>query len=110
MALQPAGTRTHSFRIETATVSRNAVGEAIQSWSKLTRRRGSIKQTSYGETTERKQTVGQSTFEIVIPFVDGLDGTCRIVWESGGNRILYPTSVVADERDEQTIIASEKTA
>lgn len=110
MALSAAGTRKHTFRIETATVSRNAVGEAIQSWSKLTRRRGSINQTSYGETTERKQTVGQSTFEIVIPFVEGLDGTCRIVWESGGNRILYPTSVVADERDEQTIIASEKTA
>jgi hypothetical protein len=111
MALQAAGTRTHTFRFERAIESRNAVGEVVQgSWTKLARRRGSIKQVSYGESNERKQTIGQSSFEIIVPFVDGLDGTCRVVWESGGNRILFPTSVVADERDEHTIEASEKTA
>lgn len=111
MAFHNAGTRTHTFRFERAIETRNAVGEVVQgSWSKLARRRGSIKQVAYGESNERKQTVGQSSFEIICPFVDGLDGTCRVVWESGGGRILYPTSVVADDRDEHTIEASEKTA
>lgn len=114
--MQPAGTRRETFRFEVATETRNAVGEVVQSsWTKFARRRGSCEQTAYGETTERKQTVGQSTFEIVVPFVryaDGreLDGNCRIVWESRGGRILYPTSVVADGLDEHRITASEKTA
>lgn len=113
--LSEAGSRRHTFRFERPVETRNAVGEVVQSsWEKVTRRRGSARQVAYTEGTERQQTVGQSSFEITVPFVryaDGteLDGKCRIVWESNGGRILYPTSVVSDGTLEHTIQASEKT-
>jgi hypothetical protein len=113
--LSPAGQRRHTFRFERPVESRNAVGEVVQgSWEKFARRRGAIRQVAYGESVERHQTVGQSSFEINVPFVrypDGseLDGKCRIVWENNGGRILYPTSVVADGFLEHTVQASEKT-
>lgn len=111
MAMSPAGRRTHTFRFERPVETRNAVGEVVQSsWVKIARRRGSCEQVSYGETTERNQTVGQSAFQIVVPYVDGLDGTCRVVWESRGGRVLYATSVVERDLDEHVIEASEKTA
>lgn len=107
--MQPAGTRRHLFRFERPVETRNAVGEVVHaSWSKVGRRRGSCEQLGYGESTERNQTIGQASYQIVIPWLDGLDGTCRVVWESNGGRVLYVTSVVDDERDEQTIQASEK--
>lgn len=111
MAMSPAGSRVHTFRFERPVETRNAVGEVVQSsWVKIARRRGSCEQSSYGETTERNQTVGQSVFSIVVPYVYGLDGTCRVVWESDRGRVLYPTSVVARDRDEHVIEATEKTA
>jgi len=111
MAMSPAGRRIHTLRFERPVETRNAVGEVVQSsWVKIARRRGSCDQVSYGETTERNQTVGQSAFSIVVPYVDGLDGTCRVVWESEGNRVLFATSVVARGRDEHVVEASEKTA
>lgn len=110
MAMSPAGRRTHTLRFERPVETRNAVGEVVQSsWVKIARRRGSCEQVGYGETTERNQTVGQSSFLIVVPYVDGLDGTCRVVWENRGGRLLYPTSIVANDLDEHTIQASEKT-
>lgn len=110
MAFHPAGTRNHTVRFERAVESRNAVGEVVQaSWEPIARRRASVRQLSYSEADARgRQVVGQSAYEVVVPFVAGLDGSCRIVWESMGGRLLYVTSVVADETDEQTIEATEK--
>ena len=110
----PAGERRHTFRFERPIETRNAVGEVLQTWEKFARRRGSIRQVSYDESVERHQTIGQSSFEITVPFVrypDGreLDGKCRIVWESQGNRTLYPTSVMADGILEHTVSVAEKT-
>lgn len=110
----PAGERRHTFAFQQPTNTRNDVGEVVQTWTTFTRRRGSIRQVSYDESVERHQTIGQSSFEVTVPFVryaDGreLDGRCRVVWETGGNRVLYPTGVVADGILEHTLQLAEKT-
>lgn len=111
----PAGTRRDKFRFEAETKARNDFGETVSTgWVAFATRRGSCNQVAYVEGTEGKQTVAQSAFEIVVPFVryaDGteLDGRCRIVWESGGGRVLYPTSVVGLDGLEHSIQASERT-
>ncbi|CAB4184564.1 Bacteriophage SPP1, head-tail adaptor [uncultured Caudovirales phage] len=112
--LSPAGERRHTFRFERPVETRNSVGEVLQTWETVCRRRGSIQQVGYQESVERHQTIGQSSFEIVVPFVryqDGreIDGKCRIVWESNRGRVLYPTAVVADGTLEHSFQASEKT-
>jgi len=107
--MRPAGTRIHRVRIEAPVTTRNAMGESVQSsWTTLGRRRASVRQVSYAEATERQQTIGEASFEVVFPYIAGFDSTCRIVWESDGGRVLWPASVVTDEREEHTVTATEK--
>jgi len=105
-----AGRKVHTIRFERPVETRNSVGEIVQSsWTTIARRRCSCEQVSYAETQETGQTIGQASYEIVCQSVAGLDGNVRIIWESRGNRVLYPSSVVGDDADpEQTILASER--
>lgn len=107
--MRPAGTRRHKVRIEAPVTTRNAMGEAVQSsWTVLGRRRASVRQVVYQELNERQQVVGEAGYELVFPYIAGLDSTCRIVWESGGGKVLWPSSVITEERDEHTVQATEK--
>jgi head-tail adaptor len=110
MAMSPAGRRTETLRFERPVETRNAVGEVSSTtWVSIGRRRGSVEQVGYSETQDQGQTSGQASYLIVVPSVSGLDGSCRIVWESRLGRILVVSSVIGDGTDpEQTIQASEK--
>ena len=105
-----AGRKVHTLRFERPVETRNSVGELVtSSWSKIARRRASVEQLAYSESQETGQTIGQASYQIVCQSVSGLDAAVRIVWESRGGRILWPSSVVGDDADpEQTILASEK--
>jgi head-tail adaptor len=108
MAL-PAGLLRETFAIEAPTETRNALGESVQEWNEIGRRRGSYEALSYSEQDRRGQIGGTVSATVRIRFYPGLTGQHRLRWVSRDNRLLYISSVVErGHREEHELTVEEQ--
>lgn len=105
MALAP-GTMWTRITIEQATSSKNAVGEAVLSWSTFATVWASVDSLSARETERFAETVGFMTHRVRIRYLNGLTSSMRIQYRG---RVLEIGQIL--ERDRlwhQEIICTEK--
>lgn len=105
----PAGILRESVVIESPVEIRNELGEATQEWVEFARRRASVEQNGYAESTRMNQVGGSASFTVRMRYLPGMSAAMRIRWVSRANRILYITSLVElDRMTEHELQAEER--
>lgn len=80
--------------VESPVESRNALGEAVQTWETYAVRRASVEAVGYSESVRRQQTGGELSHTVRVRFVPGVRGSMRLRWASRGDRILWISGIV----------------
>lgn len=95
--------------IEEPKESRNALGEAVQTWETFATRRASIEAVGYSESIRRQQTGGELSHTVRLRFVPGLRGSMRLRWLSRSDRILWISGIVErGHREEHELACAER--
>lgn len=105
----PSGILRERVIIEKASETRNALGEAIQTWHKYAERMAAVEPVAYSEGVRRQQTGGDITYTVRMRYVDGLAGAMRLRWVTRGNRILWVAGILErGHREEHEVTAEER--
>ena len=103
-----AGRLRHVMEIEQATETRNAIGEAVQTWATFATRRVSIEPFQGREFWSAKQVNAERQLRVRMRHVDGLTTKMRLNWMAQ-SRIFDILSVVnASERNHEMILMVEE--
>ncbi len=105
-----AGKLRELLVIESATESRNALGETTQTWSEFARRRASVDTISYSEQARRGQIGGSTSYQVNLRYLPGLTASMRLVWPARGGMTLYISSVVEKGNREEHELTCEAAA
>jgi head-tail adaptor len=105
----PAGDLRELVAVEQPVEVRNDLGESVQTWEVVARRRAAIEAVSYTEQQLRQQLGGSVSHLVRLRFIEGLSGKMRLRWITRGGRLLYITSVVErNDREYQEVSCEEK--
>ncbi len=105
----PAGDLRELVEIEQPVETRNDLGESVQVWQMVARRRASVEAISYTEQQLRQQLGGTVSHLVQLRHCEGLSGKMRLRWVTRGGRLLYITSVVErNNREYQEVSCEEK--
>lgn len=90
----PSGELNQLFELQRPEKTRNEAGETETTWVKVRRFWGSYEATTYGEQSRRGQVGGNLQATVTCRWMNGVDGSLRLVWKSNGDRVLMISSVV----------------
>jgi len=95
--------------IEAPVESRNALGEAVQTWETFAVRRASVEEVGYSESIRRQQSGGELSHTVRCRFVPGVRGAMRVRWQSRGDRVLWIAGIVErGHRQEHELACMER--
>jgi SPP1 family predicted phage head-tail adaptor len=103
----PAGILRERVTIESATDSRNSLGETTQTWAALVDRWAAVEAVSYSERQTSNQTSGTISHSVRMRYVPDLTGKMRVRW---GSRLLYISSILERNNREEHELACEERA
>ena len=106
--MRSSGELVERFELQRPTSSRNEAGENVPGWEKVRDLLGSYEATSYAEASRRGQIGGNRMATVFVRWVDGVDGSMRLVWRSNGDRILMISSAVPIGRREDLELTVEE--
>jgi SPP1 family predicted phage head-tail adaptor len=105
MALDPGRLRER-VTVQRATVSRNSIGESVQTWSDLVERWASVEGLSGREVLQSGQQQTEVTHRVRMRYVDGMTHTDRLLWRG---RVLEISSLLEHaNRTEHEILCVEE--
>lgn len=90
----PSGDLTQLFELQRPSNERNDAGEVVTTWTKVRTIRGSYEAQSYAEASRRGQLGGNLQATVITRYIDGVDGTMRLIWKSNGDRVLMISAAV----------------
>lgn len=106
----PSGILSEVYDLQRPVETRNAAGESVPTWETVATIYGSYEAISYAELARRGQIGGSLQATVRMRHRDGVLGNMRLVWKSGGGRVLMITSIVPKGRRDEIELTVEETA
>ncbi len=101
-----AGTLRHRIAIEQVTVSKDARGQKVETWTVIARPLANVSQTAGREAVQAAQVNAEATWAVTMRFVPGITTEHRIRF---GDRVLEILSVInVGHRDRELEIAAKE--
>ncbi len=103
-----AGKLRHVMEIEQATESRNAIGEAIQTWSTFATRHVSVEPFQGREFWSAKQVNAERNLRVRMRYLEGLTTKMRLNWRARSRLFDILSIVDVNERNHEMLLLVEE--
>ena len=98
-----AGDMRELIEIQESTSTVNEFGEAVISWCTKVQTHAKIDQLSFAQLIRAEKAESQKSWNVQTRWIPGLEEPLRLIWINNKCRVLYVSSVVADDAKRTSI-------